>query len=139
MTHWLTWFRVSGSLQSHIIQGFPPCTPRVTPLHFLFPRALPTEAPRFTQRHAEKLKWRSHLLAQADTFLTVCLQLEESPGSCLQPLPVLLFFLPHGSCICPLQHSMHHCRDLSCSSVMLDTGFHAKSITMQLENTTLPY
>lgn len=26
VTHWLTWIRLSGSLSSHIIQCFPPCT-----------------------------------------------------------------------------------------------------------------
>lgn len=59
VTHWLTRIRLSGSLSSHIIQGFPPCTLSVTPLHF-FLECCPERRLRSSPAHIKQEKWQSH-------------------------------------------------------------------------------
>lgn len=71
VTHWLTRIRLSGSLSSHIIQGFPPCTLSLTPLHFSSSAA--QRGASVHPAHIKQEKWQSHPVLITDTwlFLTV--------------------------------------------------------------------
>lgn len=83
VTHWLTRIRLSGSLSSHIIQGFPPCTLRVTPLHFSS-SACPerrlgspgTHKVTKVAKSPSRGNWRWNFFSQCSCSLG------KSPGSC---------------------------------------------------------
>lgn len=102
VTHWLTRVHFSGLFSSHIIQGFPPCTLGVTPLHFSSSAA--HRGASVHTAHIEKQKWQSHPVIVTQTFLSLF-----TAGVKSRKLLCLWVALQNVTLPLTLQNSTGHC------------------------------